>query len=321
MRWVHFRNFVVPLAVVLALALSACGSLHASQTLTTADSITPTATMGSPVVSAPLLPTIAAGAVPAACAAGAAGMSPQWQPLMQLGDLLVSQATASGLGGPSYRIPAGTPSKPLELAGPMANPGAHSPDINPQLQGVAGYVTEICNPSAHAVTVQSVWARVASFSAFSGPLAAWNPCMDGSYYAAQQHQFGGGCGGGLSANETMQASFPASAGVGATVLASQLSSAPTGPGQPSPFPQFPLSLAAGQSILVVTGVTPPTAAGTYTFSLGLAVGDAAPVYFATSAPVLFAPVTQAWNGKNCMTPAMQTQIPTSSQSYYICPPA
>lgn len=321
MRWTHFRKVITPLAVVLALTLSACGSAHASQTLTTANSGASAATATSSTVSLTSLPTIAAGAVPAACAAGAAGMSPQWQPVVQLGDLLVSQATASGLSGPSYRIPAGTPSKPLELAGPMANPGPDQTPVNPHLQREAGYVTEICNPSTHAVAVQSVWARITSFTAFSGPLAAWNPCTDGSYYAAQQNQFGGGCGGGLAANETMQASFPANAGVGATVKASQVSSYPTGPGQPSPFPQFPLSLAAGQSILVATGVTQPTAAGTYTFSLGLAVGDAAPVYFTTSAPALFAPVTQEWNGKNCTTAAMLAQIPTSSQSYYICPPA
>ncbi len=309
------------LAAVLALALSACGSTHASQTLTAADTVTPTATTGEPSVSIPLQPTIAAGAVPANCAAGAVGSSPDAQARIQLGDLLVSPAGASGLSSPSYQIPAGTPSKPLELPNPMTIPSSGSPNVNPQLQGAAGYVTEICNASTYTVTVQSVWARVASFTAYSGALAAWNPCMGGSYYAAQQNQMGGGCGGGLSANETMQAEFPASAGVGATVKASQMSSDPTGPGQPSPFPQFPISLAAGQSIVVATGVTPPTAAGTYTFSLGLAVGDAAPAYFTTTPPALFAPVTQEWNGANCATPAMKAQIPAGSQSYYICPPA
>ncbi len=84
---------------------------------------------------------------------------------------------------------------------------------------------------------------------------------------------------------------------------------------------LPLSLAPGKWYQVVIGVTPPTAAGTYTFSLGLAVGSAAPVYFATGAPALFAPVTQEWNGKNCEAAAMKAQIATSSQSYYICPPA
>lgn len=68
-------------------------------------------------------------------------------------------------------------------------------------------------------------------------------------------------------------------------------------------------------------MTLPTASGLYTFSLGLSVNSEAPVFFSTTKPVLLATITQEWNGQNCTTDAMMAQIPASSQSYYICPPA
>jgi len=241
---------------------------------------------------------------------------------MRLGDVLVSQA-AAGLSYPSYQIPQGTPANPLRLTGPMANPDAGAPTVNPSLKGVGGFTFVICNASAsHTDTVQSVSARIASFTPYSGALSAWNPCNDGSYDAQAQSVFDGGCGGGVSVNETLQASFPGNAVAGATAQVTQVSTSITGPGQPDPFPPLPLALAPGQSILVSVGVTPPAASGTYTFAFGLAVNTAAPAYFSISAPVLLAPVTREWSGQNCATAAMKALIPAATQStFYICPPA
>jgi hypothetical protein len=242
-------------------------------------------------------------------------------PFVRIGDLLVTTA-ASGLSYPSAEIAPGTAAKPMQVTSQqMSQLGAGYPPVAPNLQGSGGYNFLICNPSAQAVTVQSVSARVASFTPFSGALAAWNLCRDGFYDAQAKRAGSGGCGGGIAANEVVQATFASDAGVGATVTATQVSSNATDPSQPNPFPALPMSLASGQSIMVVTSMTPPTASGLYTFSLGLSVNSDAPVFFSTTTPVLLAPITQEWSGQNCTTDAMMAQIPASSQSYYICPPA
>jgi hypothetical protein len=170
--------------------------------------------------------------------------------------------------------------------------------------------------------VRPISVRLASFTPHTGSLVAWSLCNDGTYEAQAQMASTGGCGGGYSVNEYLHATFAADAAVGATVTASQSSTSPTGPNDPNPFPGLPLSLAPGHSVSVAVVVTVPTAPGTYTFAFGLATGTAAPVYFSTSSPTLFAPITTHWSGQNCTTMAMRAQIPAATQpTYYICPPA
>jgi hypothetical protein len=130
------------------------------------------------------------------------------------------------------------------------------------------------------------------------------------------------CQGGSPSNERLHASFPGGAGVGATVTASQVSATAITQNDPNPYPPLPLALAPGQSAKVDVTLTAPTAPGTYTFAFGLVVDSAAPAYFSATQPTLYAPVAQAWSGQNCMTSAMQAQIPMATQdTYYICPPA
>lgn len=330
MRWTRSMSQVAPLGAVIALTLSGCGAATspggqaatgASTATTSAAKATtaPTATVAGPTTT---LPTVASNAFPTECANQLSGFGPQSQPLVQVGNLVVSQAT-TGLSYPSYQIPQGAGTKPLALSGPMANPNTAAAPVNPSLKGVGGFTFMICNASAsNTVTVQSVSVRVASFTPFSGSLSAWNPCQDGSYNAQSQTMFGGGCGGGLSTNKQLQASLPSGAGVGATATATQVSTGDTGPNQPNPFPPLPLALTPGQSVTVTMGLTAPTTPGTYTFALGLAVNTAAPVFFSTSAPAEFAPVAHEWSGQNCATSTMQAQIPSATQpTYYICPPA
>jgi hypothetical protein len=87
----------------------------------------------------------------------------------------------------------------------------------------------------------------------------------------------------------------------------------------TPFPATPI--APGHGFTFTAGITTPTTPGTYTFAIGVALGNAAPAYITINAPVVIAPVTQKWTGQNCLSASMQAQIPTSAQGYYICPPA
>lgn len=302
-------------AALLALTLSACGS--ASSPAGGAAGSTPAA---SPTATS--LPAANAANLPQGCVDMAQGGLAQKSALMQMGELVVS-AAQFGLTYPATQIPQGTPQQPLALNASGAIPGAKASPINPQMDEPGGFIFAICNTSStQSYTIQSVSARIASFTPFSGSLGAWSPCVDGTYDAQTQSASAGGCGGGVSVNESLHATFAGTAGIGATVTAAQTGASPAAPTDPNPYPSLPVTMAPGQDVSVNVGVTVPKAPGTYTFSLGLAVGSAAPVYFSTTAPALFAPVTAKWTGQNCAAPAMKAQIPASTQhAQYICPPA
>jgi hypothetical protein len=227
-----------------------------------------------------------------------------------------------GMSGPSDEIPQGTPAKPIQLQGSELNTTG-STLVNPRLLDEPGLIFEVCDTSASAFhTLNAVTVGIAAFTPFSGPLAAWNLCNDGSYNAQTDTSETGGCGGGAAVNETLQATFAASASNGATVTAKQVRTSVTGPGQPNPFPPLPLKLAPGQNILIAVGVTQPSAPGQYIFSVGLSIDNSPSTVFGNSASMLFAPVTQEWSGQNCAATSMKSQIPTATQPiYYICPPA
>lgn len=322
MRDISGRKLIALVSVSLALLLSACGSTTATTSVPTATSVTNASFTPTPGGPTAMQPTVAPSAVPASCAQGAPGSGASAQTYIKLGDLLVSKATISSLSGASNEIPQGTAAKPLPLQGSQLN-STGSSWVNPHLIGSGGLTFTVCNTSASAThTLNAVTVGIATFTPLSGSLAAWNLCQDGSYDAQAQAARIYGCGGGASVNETLQATFPASAGAGATTTAKQVGTDVTGPGQPNPFPPLPLALQPGESVLVAVGVTQPTTPGSYVFALGLRVDGRPATVFANTAPLLFAPVTQEWSGKNCEAAAMKAQIPVASQpTYYICPPA
>jgi hypothetical protein len=84
---------------------------------------------------------------------------------------------------------------------------------------------------------------------------------------------------------------------------------------------LPVTLGPNQSLSFGIGITSPTTPGTYTFAFGIVIGGGAPVYVATSLPVLPAPVAHKWTGVACGSAAMQAQMPPpiNPPSSYICP--
>jgi hypothetical protein len=302
-------------AALLALGLAGCGGAISART----GAVTPqaTATAAPTVAAAPTATPLPPVALPASCHNMNAG------PYTQIGDLIVS-AVDSHFVNVAEQLPQGTPNRPLKISTngqlPNINPGATPIAANGQ--GLT--VFSVCNGSAsQTASLQSVSVRIASFTPYSGALAGWNPCKDG-YYDANQQAAGGGCGGGYLANEYLRATFPSGAGVGDTTTGQMISSAPAQPGDPNPYPALPLSIAPGHVVsLAVTAAVPNNAPGAYTLAFGLAIGSAAPAYFATTSPSLYAPIVQEWSGQNCTAASMKSQIPVSAPqgTLYICPPA
>lgn len=311
------RVYLVLILVAFAGLLTACGASSSPSGSALAATAVPTATATiADTPAATPLPTVDAASLPSTCTDipyGSATQATQWLPLVKYGDLVLSQA-APGLWYPSYQLPDGTPLKPLQVPTSTGNPNPSAPPANPGGQ----YVLSVCNVSASQHhTVQNISVRLDAFSAYGGQLNAWNPCD--SPYNTQTGTAGGGCGGGLAVNEYLQATFPADAAVGASVVAAQQSSANT-TDPTKPFPPLPLKLAPGQSISIALGLKAPSTPGTYTFSIGVSVDDAAPLYISTTPAALYAPVARAWDGQACTTPAMKAQIPDSAMpTYYICP--
>ena len=243
-------------------------------------------------------------------------MGPQ-PPLVRVGNLLVSQAV-EGISYASHQIPQNAGDKPI-----LSDSTLSKPPVYPTLKGQIGYHFVICNASASQTTMlQSVSVRIASFTPYTGALSAWNPCHESMYDAFTKATVPGNCDGAAPINEELQASFPSGASVGATVTATQVTAQPVTQNDPNPYPPLPLSLTPGQSSLMLVDIVTPTTPGTYTFALGLSVDANPSGYFSITEPLLLAPVAHDWNGQNCLTPAMQAQIPAATQdTYYICPPA
>lgn len=234
----------------------------------------------------------------------------------KLGDLLVTGPSLMNLAYPSYQVPANSPLKPLKLNSASSNPFGRPADVNPNLEVGGGYGFVVCNASkTQPHTVQSVLARLAAFTPPTGQVYAWNGCE--AAYDNQTGQAGGGCGGGNASDYYQMAPFAPNATVGAVVTTTDLSnSRNTPPLQSTPLP---VTLAPNQAISINVGIKPPTAAGDYTFGVGLTVDGAATPFLSAAAPVLLAPVAHTWSGTACETPSMKSQIPTSPLAYYICP--
>jgi hypothetical protein len=248
------------------------------------------------------------------------------------GDVLIGPLHLAGLALPAAKLPDVTPLKPLaiQLRGPTGAtiggaPGAATlstdPPTNPTMdEHTGGYEIDLCNASpTQAHTLMSVSARIDGFVAYTGQLSQWNPCS-GAYSRAGSV---GGCGGAYFAAEYLRAVFDATAGPGSVIQAGQVASGrDDGAGQPyAGVSPLPLRLAPHQSYPIDVGMTVPTAPGGYSFAFGLALDGAAPVSVSAPQPVLFAPVAHTWTAQACQQPAMQAQIPatTDPPAYYICP--
>ena len=318
MRRTLVRNLAATGTVLLALTLSACGGTTSKPTggvVVAAPTATATATAAA--TAQPTAKAATGGGLPTGCS-GMAGQS-----TTRIGDLVITSVTKA-LDYPDWTIPPGTPNQPLRITqSATGSPASGSVEVGAHGATDGFFTFMICNASTtQAHTLRSVSVRVASFTAYSGPLVVWAPCNDGTYDAQTQTARAGGCGGGFGANEYLQASFPASAGVGAVVTAQVTSTSPAGPGDPNPYPALPLSVAPGHMVSMGAMLTVPTTPGSYAFAFGLAVDSTSTAYFSTSASEIYAPITQHWTGQNCTTTAMKAQIPAASQStLYICPPA
>ncbi len=208
----------------------------------------------------------------------------------------------------------------LVPADPLANP-----NMQEGLGDFGGYEIDVCNASAtRAHTIQGVTARIDGVAPYSGSLQEWKGSCDGVPYDASHTNLMAGCGGGpYSACEYLHTTFPTTAGVGASVIATQTRSGrdDDGDGRCPQFGPLPISLAAGAAMSINIGLTVPIAPGTYTVAFGVTADAAAPA-FVSATPALFATAAHEWTGVACAAPAMQSQIPAaSSPTYYICPQA
>jgi hypothetical protein len=283
----------------VALALAACGqstvTAGAGPTATATAMITPTATT---------TPSPTAKPVSTNCADELA----QLQNLTHVGDLLVQMEFS--LAYPSTKLPDSIPLAPYKVTSDMGGKIPHDPSVNPNLAlPTGGYYGAVCNASASAAhTLTSLVLRIDSFIPYSGQVNQWNVCA--TTYTRQRGAGGGGCGGGVADVNCAQATFPASAGAGAnTPLVF------TGCTQVV----LPHALPHGMLYGFNLGIAAPTAPGTYTFSLGISLDGAAPVYVPVPHQLLLDSSARVWDGKACTTPAMQSQVPANDTTAYVCP--
>jgi hypothetical protein len=223
-----------------------------------------------------------------------------------IGDLRVSKV-GFALAYPANQLPANLdPSKPYQLPGNLPNPP--NPPVNPS----SNYSLTVCNTSNSAShVIRSLTLRIAAFTAYSGPLNTYQFCD--LFYQRPVGATGGGCGGGYALDEQLQASFAADATTGAQVTTTQVDA--------QNAPPMPVSLGPGQMLMIVIGVTVPTAPGTYTFAFGLNYDSVTIAPISTTQPTIFDSAAVKWNGGNCTKPALLSQIPASDTTgKYVCAP-
>lgn len=216
---------------------------------------------------------------------------------------------------PSYHLPESSPLKPMDISGMLTEQDLVA---NPTLrgQGIGGYAFAVCNTSESASdTITGVTAKIATLTPYTGQLNSWNSCS-GVYRSGSLQDAGCG-GGGEIDDEYLSASFAANAGAGTSVSA-MFDGADTSGGVYYAGP-LPVTLGPHQSLSFDIGITAPQTPGTYTFAFGVEIGNGAPVYVATSQPMLLAPVAHTWSGGACNSPAMSSQIPANATDNYVCP--
>jgi hypothetical protein len=292
----------------LAVLLAGCGSVttQTNTTATATETIAPTATPS---------PT----PLPAATQAQFTAACPKAQTLSghiyQFGDLYVA-TSLTNISYPSVKLPDGTPLAPFKLPSTTdASAGLpQTPVVNPKLESIGVFV-EICN-AAKGVThrVEGVSAHIESFRPFTSDLNGWQFC-DGWY--AEGRSTAGGCGGSVPPAEFLHASFAPSAGAGASAMATFVRKSDFDL-DGNPFPALPVRLATGQSLIMTTAITAPTAPGYYKFSFSGRV-DGADLPFAPLADELLLAPARRWSGDACLKTTMQAQIVAGSKDAYICP--
>lgn len=228
---------------------------------------------------------------------------------IQIGDLKVSQVSF-GLAYPANALPANLdPSKPYQLPDNLPNPP--NPPVNPLTSNGGGYGLTVCNASGSTShVIRGITVRIAAFTAYNGTLNTYMFCD--SFYQRPNGLGGGGCGGGSTFDEQLQASFAADATTGARVTTTQVNAGNA--------PPLPVQLGPGQMLVINMGVMPPTAAGTYTFAFGLNYDSVVSAPVSTMTPTIFDSAAIKWTGSNCTAPALLSQIPTGATGKYVCAP-
>lgn len=228
---------------------------------------------------------------------------------VRIGDLEVSQV-GFALAYPANKLPSNLdPSKPYQLPDNLPNPP--NPPVNP----TGGYSLTVCNTSGSAShVIRSLTVGIAAFSAYSGPLNTYMFCD--TFYQRPNGPSGGGCGGGMTLDEQLRASFAANATSGAQVTTTQDNSF-----SGLNAPPLPVSLGPGQMLIIALRVIMPTAPGTYTFAFGLNYDTSTAAPISTMQPTLFDSAAAKWTGSNCTKPALLSQIPASDTTgKYVCAP-
>jgi len=320
MSFRSIRCFLILATLTSITALAGCGAQSTAQNIPGA---TPSPTASATPSPTPL-PTVDPTPLAQKCGNGFPTM-----PATVVGGLAVAQQTIFGnLAYPAKKLPDDLPLKPYQVQPPNGQPDPAFVPVNPILHKGGGYVIVICNISSVPHTVRRIDARIVAVTPISvTPNAA--PSCQGPY-ARQYGAIEGGCGGADFENEYMLAAFSPSAGVGATVTAKQTDSntCQYSTGCVTNYGSLPVTLRAGQGMTIEVGMgsssnptTVFTTPGYYTFSFGVGVDGAAPVFAATSPQTLLVPSVREWTGSACQSSAMQAQIPpaTTPPSYYLCP--
>lgn len=302
---------LIGLAAALFTMISRTGNSPAHNGTATVPAATPTATITPTATAAPSV--VNAGHP---CSSDNSGQTTY----VTIGDLKVSQARFS-LAYPAGELPANLDStKPYLL--PDNAPGQSSLPVNPSTSQGSGYFLTICNTSGTTShVIRGLTVGITAFTAFSGSLNTFAGC-DG-WYQRPGGLTGGGCGGGASLDERLQASFAAGAATGARVTTTQVGTGNAGSNPNNQdTPPLPVSLGAGQMLVIGVGVTPPSAPGAYTFAFALNYDDATAAPISTMQPTLFDSAAVKWTGQNCEAPALLSQIPPNDTTgRYICAPS
>lgn len=300
--------------LLLAALLVGCGQSPSAQSTATATTATT-----APTATTQPTPVATRGALTSGhpCSTDTSGQVSY----VQIGDLKVSDVHFM-LSYPALQLPANLDtSRPYKLPANAYDPP--NPPVNPHTENGNGYGFTVCNTSSTAShVIVGVTTSISAFAPYTGTLNAWQFCD--SVYSRPDGVGGGGCGGAYLSDEQIQANFAANATTGAQVTATQVGTGDTTEGGgPSPTAPLPILLGPKQMLVFSLGVTPPTAAGTYTLAFGLNYDTVASAPISTMQPTLFDSAAVQWNGQNCTKPTLLSQIPTTvtnPPTGYVCAP-
>jgi len=289
-------------ALVLSMLLVGCGAASASSVPTTSSS-TVVPTMTPRPLPAETTAPLASGAVAGCQLSGRTSTQ-----FVAVGPLKFAGPTRA-LDYPSALIPSNAPSAPYQIPASETT-GSYNP--NPPVNPTLNYVVTMCNTTSATHTISGVTVSIAGFSPSSGTINEWNLC-EGPYDTSSKNAMGG-CGGGIGGPGFgyYSATLPSdTVGAMATVHPTNGSSS------------LPFSLQPNTSLSLVIALAGVSSQGTYSLTFGVSIDGAASTALGPSdGSFLIAPAAVKWTGLNCETPAMQAEIPASSQAtYYVCPPS